>query len=305
MRAFALAILLSSLGSPSLASAQADGVAPLVLLLPAGTRAQALGGAGVALTDADAILHNPAQLTAARGMGISVQRYGGAATLGTLAATTQFMSGGIGMGVQWLDYEIEPGDALPRPDGEPALLRPGSLAASELVASIGYARTYRGFRAGIAAKFAEVREVERDGTFAVDVGIARSVGRVMLGLTAQNLGPAIELRGEDHALPRRYTIGAAVQGIPLGTWFDLAGSVAYPVYEDGTALPGAGVELSYVPIDGVVISGRGGVRLVSREDESALTLGAAFGFDGVYVEYAFQGFEGEGSGHRVGIRVVP
>lgn len=309
MRNISLAVtaaaLIAGVILPATAPGQEPGVAPLVLTLPGGTRAQAMGRAGVAVADPDAIFHNPAQLATPRGAYLSAQRYGGAATLATISASMAFLGGGVGIGVQWLDYQ-QPFGVFAPGAGEAALPLPGDFPASELVASLGYARTYRGFRVGVAAKAAEMRHAQRGGTFAADIGIARTFFNVVtVGLAAQNLGPALELAGEEHDLPRRYTIGAATQGYPIGAWLDLAMAAAIPVYEDGTVLPGGGVELSYVPLAGVVFSGRIGARAVKSGDESPFTAGAAFGFDGLSVEYAYQAFDSPGSGHRIGLRITP
>ena len=290
---------------PVRAAAQEPAAAPLVLTLPGGTRAQAMGRAGVAVADLDAIFHNPAQLVAPRGAHLSAQRYGGSATLATVATALSFLGGGVGIGVQWLEYQL-PVPVFTPGGGEPGLPSPGDVAATELVASLGYARTYKGFRMGIAARAAEIRHEERGGTIAADLGIARTFFNTLtVGAAVRNIGEKIELESARHALPRHYTIGAAMQGFPLGAWLDVAAAVEVPYYEDGTVLPGGGVELTYVPIAGVSLSGRVGARAVRSGDESPFTAGAAFGFDGLFVEYAYQAFDAPGAGHRVGLRIIP
>ena len=297
-------VALAAVSTP--AAAQNSLYEPRLLTLPGGTRSQAMGRAAVGVADADAIFHNPAQLVTPRGMHLSAQRYGAASTFATVSASMAFLGGGIGIGVEWLEYQIVQPVALPGSDGEPSLPIGGGEPASEVVASLGYARTYRGFRVGAAAKATQMQYAGSSGTFAADVGIARTFFNALnVGIAVQNLGPSLAIAGFDYELPRRYTLGAAFQGFPVGTWIDLAVAADVPYYEDGTLLPGGGIELSYVPISGIVLSGRIGARAVRTGAESPLTVGAAFGFDGMYLEYAYQGFENRGSGHRFGIRIIP
>ena len=310
MRSTLLAALWAALAATSIipapVAAQDHLYEPRLLTLPGGTRSQAMGRAAVGVADVDAIFHNPAQLVTPRGMHLSAQRYGAASTFATLAASMAFLGGGVGIGVEWLEYQIVQPVFMPASHGEPSLPIGGGEPASEVVASLGYARTYRGFRVGAAAKAMQMQYAGSSGTFAADVGVARTFFNALsVGVSAQNLGPALAIAGFDYRLPRRYTVGAALQGFPLGTWIDLAVAADIPYYESGTVLPGGGVELSYVPVAGVVFSGRVGARAVRSGAESPLTAGAAFGFDGMYLEYAYQGFEERGSGHRLGIRIIP
>ena len=299
-------VVISAVAVPARLVAQDDLYEPRLLTLPGGTRAQAMGRAGAGVAEVDAIFLNPAQLVTPRGTNLSAQRYGSAATLATLSTAMSFLGGGVGIGVQWLDYELVEPVSMPGSEGEPSLPAGGGDPASEIVATLGYARTYRGFRVGAAVKGTQVsHSIGSSGAFAADLGVARTFfNRVNVGLTAQNLGTSLEIAGMDFDLPRRYTAGAAIQGYPLGTWLDLAVAADVPVYEDGTVLAGGGVELSYVPVAGLVFSGRVGARAVRSGAESPFTTGAAFAFDWLYVEYAYQGFDA-GAGHRIGIRIVP
>jgi hypothetical protein len=271
------AAVLAALAGPARAVAQDALYEPRLLTLPGGTRAQAMGRAGVGVAEVDAVFLNPAQLVSPRGLNLSAQRYGGAATLASLSTAMAFLGGGVGIGVQWLDFELVEPVSMPGSDGEPSLPEGGGDPASEIVATLGYARTYSGFRVGAAVKGTQVsHSIGSSGAFAADLGVARTFfNRLNVGVSAQNLGTTLELAGVDFDLPRRYTLGAAFQGYPLGTWLDLAVAADVPVYEDGTVLAGGGVELSYVPVAGLVFSGRVGARAVRSGAESPFTAGAA------------------------------
>ena len=58
--------------------------------------------------------------------------------------------------------------------------------------------------------------------------------------------------GTSAALPTRATLGAAAAGYPVGP-FDLAASTAVSVRRGGRVSPAGGVELGYMPIDGVIV----------------------------------------------------
>ena len=58
-----------------------------------------------------------------------------------------------------------------------------------------------------------------------------------------------------------------------------------------------------MPIDGVSFAGRIGGRVPEKNAESPLTLGASFTFDRLSVDYGFEPMQGEGSGHRFGLRI--
>jgi hypothetical protein len=90
--------------------------------------------------------------------------------------------------------------------------------------------------------------------------------------------------------------------VPVGP-LDLAASGAVSVRRGGRVSPAGGVELGYVPIDGVTFAGRVGARLPEKNGEAPITLGASFTFDRVSIDYGFEPYQGEGSGHRIGIRI--
>src|SRR4051812_23573324 len=100
------ALLLLALGAGT-AQAQAD-AGPMVLRIPASTRALGMANAGLGITDADALFYNPALLFGARGMAVSVQRYGRFGTSGTLANVVTVGSMNIGVGAQVLDWSALP-----------------------------------------------------------------------------------------------------------------------------------------------------------------------------------------------------
>jgi hypothetical protein len=304
MKKLVVRVFLAAMAAPTV-RAQSVGNTPIILELPASTRALALGNAFVLSDrDPDAIFYNPAVLDRAQGMGIGVQRYGSGATLGTISVAREWAAGRLGVGVQVLGYRPSTLDAGAVAADEEALLSSGAFGASEFVALIGYGRSFKGTRLGIAAKFVEQRLAgTRDATIAADVGIAREIKSVMVGLAIQNLGPDLETGGgmADLPLPYRVTLGASLRSRPLGP-FDVVSSASVSRRRDGEIIPAGGVELAWWPVVGRTFVARVGVRRVPDEGTQPVTFGGAFIGDDITVEYTYQGFDAPGTAHRFGFR---
>ena len=283
--------------------AQSDGNAPLVLELPASTRALGLGGAFVlSAVDNDAVFYNPGLLDAARGAGLAVQRYGSSSTLGVLSAATEWFGGGLALGVQVLSYGAGGVAWDDIPDDANDLLSSGSSGASELVGSLGYGREILGFRAGIVGKAIEQRlGGERDATVAFDIGVVRNLWGVTLGASAQNLGWGLSIGGGDLPLPSRVTIGAATRSRPVGP-LDVLVTTSVSRRRDGEIIPAGGLEIAWWPIVGRTFMGRVGARRVPGDGASPVTVGFAFRADDLTIEYAFEEFDAPGAAHRLGVR---
>jgi len=288
---------------PFMAHAQAAGFGPIVLQLPASTRAIGFGNAYVGVREPEAVFYNPAQLGVRPGVAMSAERYGSVSTAGAFASTFVFGRFGFGLGAQMLDYRAL-GPAYPEaaPNGE-QLFSDFPFPAASLVAAAALEMAFKGVRWGLTQKLAQDRVSDgRDGVWLTDVGAAKELGPVTVGATIQNLGAGPKLLGTSAALPTRGTIGAAGAGLPVGP-LDLAASAALSVRRGGRVSPAGGVELGYMPIDGVIFAGRVGARLPEKDAEAPITLGASFTFDRVSLDYGFEPYQGEGSGHRIGIRV--
>jgi hypothetical protein len=297
------AVFAACLLAPGVAGAQELGFGPIVLQLPASTRAIGFGNAYVGVREPEAVFYNPAQLGVRPGVALSVERYGSVATAGAVSSSYVFGPFGFGVGVQMLDFRASsagyPGVA---PNGE-RLLADGALPASSIVAATALEMAYKGIRWGVTGKLAQDRVADaRDGVLAADVGAAKEIGPVSVGATVQNLGVGAKMLGTSAALPTRGTIGFAGAALPVGP-LDMAMSAAVSVRRGGRVSPAGGVEFGYVPIEGVIFAGRVGARLPEKNAEAPLTLGASFTFDRLTVDYGFEPYQGKGSGHRVGLRI--
>jgi len=263
----------------------------------------ALGAFMMDSRDADAIFYHPALLANASGFGLDIENWSDQATAAAASAAMPWLGGGVGVGLQTLQYDVGAGGAARLPAGQDILFSSGGAYASERVASVGYARRAFGLRIGLAGKLVEQRiEAARDATVAVDVGVATEVGPFTVGLTAANLGPDLSFSGETVPLPTRVTLGAGAYGRPVGP-LDVGMAAALTRRDDGTLLAGAGVELGYWPVVGRTFVARVGVQRVPEGEGSPLTVGLAFWGDDLVLEWAYRDFGGLGEGtHRFGVR---
>ena len=142
-------------GTPLAALAQAPATGPVILLIPASTRATALGNAWVAGRDEDAQFYNPAQLLAGRaGFNATGARFGPTSKFGSLAGTYAAgpLSMTLGWGVEYLTFKTQQGENYP--------VTPASLTrdidgedASSLLGSLSAAVVWKGFRIGASGKY--------------------------------------------------------------------------------------------------------------------------------------------------------
>ena len=307
------ALLLGILASSSLwclpAQAQLRDRGPIVLQLPASTRALALGNSFVlGSQDSDAVFYHPGELNRVQGFSGSVQRYGSSSTLATFSAGRSWLSGGVVIGVQQLSSGAEGTepivgkDLLELPSDVGTLRENGSVGQSELVVSAGYGRTIKGIQVGLVGKLIEERfGSQHSATAAVDLGAAASPGPVTLALAVQNLGPAMAIGDEEIPLPLRFTLGASSRRAPVGP-LDLSASSAVIYSVDGDVIPSVGMEVAYWPVTGRTFVGRLGFRHLPAEQTGyPLTFGGAFLGDTILLEYAYEGFDSGSPSHRFSI----
>jgi hypothetical protein len=297
------ALLLALISFPVQAQTRDRG--PIVLEIPASSRALALGNAfALGFGDPDAIFYHPSQLNRIRGIEATLRRFGANGTFTALSAGQSWYGGGVALGLQQLTYEasLDPnplaGDILGLPADEASLRDVGQTALSETVLSAGYGKSLLGAQMGVVGKLVEQRAGSRKaGTAALDVGLAVSPGPVTLGVAVQNLGPGLQFAGEEIGLPTRFSVGASTQTAMVGP-LDLSASSVVSYRMDGDVVPSVGLEVAYWPITGRTFVGRVGYRHLS-DDFSAvpITFGAAFKGDNIVLEYAFQGYDSGDPSH--------
>lgn len=296
----------ATLGALALASvlhaaAAAQPRSPVVLTLPASTRAASMGDAfGISLVDSDAVFYNAAFNDRLRGAGVSMGRYGGRATLYTLSAGTDWLGGAIGFGVQALDYE-DVGPSFPA--AADRLFAEGGSEVTERVLALVYGRRIKGVRLALTAKHFQQRlPGEHDELVLGDLATSFTFRFLSIGASAQNLGPAdYEVAGETVDVPIRGLLNVATaRSYPLGP-LDVAGSAALSYVRGGELAPAVGLELAYWPVTGRTFFVRGGLR---RPDQGAqpFTFGGGFAGDKIILDYALEAFEGSRWAHRFGVK---
>jgi hypothetical protein len=304
----ALTLLAQGVLTPP-ADAQGRDRGPLVLELPASTRALGLGNTfTLAFPGSDGLFYHPGVVDRAQGLSASVQRYGSSSTFLALSAGQSWLSGGVALGVQVLTYAatsstpVTGGDVLALPPDAATLREVGEVGVSEVAVSAAYGRRVGSVRLGVVGKLVEQRFGPLQGAAgAFDVGAAASAGPVTLGLAARNLGPGLTMGGETIPFPVTFALGGSTRQVPLGP-LDVSGAAALTYRRQGHMVPSAGVEVAYWPVTGRTFSARFGYRHLP-EDQSAkgLTFGGAFLGDSIVLEYAFQGFESGVPSHRFGL----
>jgi hypothetical protein len=292
--AIALATLL-----PTAAAAQNRGELPKLLTLPGSTRAMALGGAyQPTARHSDGIFYNPALVNGSTGMGVDVQQWGPESSAAAASAALAWFGGGVAVGLQTIQFGI---DGAVVPDNQDYLFTRDHTAVSERLVAAAYARKLYGVEWGIAGKLVEERVAEARSTVAMaDVGAARGIGPVMVGLSVLDLGNK-PFDADGLNVSPRVVLGAGAYGQPVGI-FDVGFAAALTHTKDRTSV-GGGVELGYWPISGRTFVARLGAQSVpSGSDASPFTFGFAFWGDDLRLEWAYQDFGGGASGtHRFGI----
>jgi len=309
MSVFRVVAFLFILGAAVPLGAQTRDRGPIVLELPASTRALGLGNSfALGFGDSDALFYQPGLLDRVQGLAASIQCYSSHATLASLSAGREWYGGGVGLGVQLLTYQAGSptgsGDVelLSLPENEGSLRAPGEESVSELVISAGYGRRVMGLRVGVVGKLLEQRYGALSATTAAaDLGIAATPGPLTVGLAVQNLGPDLPSRGTDLPLATRFALGASTRSAPVGP-LDLSLSSAVTYRLDGDVIPSLGLEVGYWPISGRTFVARLGYRHLPGESSSSpFNFGGAFFGDDLILEYAFQGFESGNPSHRFSI----
>ncbi|MDQ6887384.1 MAG: hypothetical protein M3068_08830 [Gemmatimonadota bacterium] len=290
----------------------AQGSTSAVLLeLPASARAQALGNAYVAAARDEAVIfYNPAQLATLSGSsaGAGVQRYLQSSTLATLSAAVRAGPGTVGLGVEALDFGSE-AEVVPDPasNGESGVPTGARVSAGDYLATLGYAISAGRMRIGAAGKVIGERLAGESGhALTADVGAALSLPHDMeVAAAAQQLGGSLRLLGSSSPLPRLFRLGASAPIAARGPLTFLAVAMINWTRGGGggadesggiEAAYAAGGERSYFLRAGVTSRSSGGSLL------SPLSVGGGLGKAHLQLDYAYQGSDGAGGVHRLGLR---
>jgi len=299
---------------------------------PVGARPMALAGLDVALADPEAVAANPALLLTARGLATSVQQQRRGGRAGSAAMVSAVGPVTFGLVVQHATPG-DPGPAMGRPAwyGDP--VEEPHVDVPTTAVTLGAARTVKGQRLGIGLTYATDRHgagwagyEDQSHGLALALGYQKPVGFGTVGVSVSSLGLAGYPGGRgDREHPRELMPGAVDREGPrddtedwsatrlAAGWFgskalaaawDLGGGVQTSVFGDGRVQPIGALELVWVPIQGVAVAFRGGVRAPHDAAEGIATAGVGFTLDHLALDYALApGRDGVGVSHRVGVRL--
>ncbi len=276
--------------------------APLILKLPASARLLSLGGAQVALRDVDAVFGNPALVGTTTALAFGAERYASGATAGQFASSSTIGPLGIGVGVQLLDAGTRYGTF---PATSDVLAHENAAGTSSVATTLAASLTWKQLRWGVGATYVEERvRDDRAGGIALDIGVSKSLQFLnsTVGVAVQHLGPKLVVEGRSEPLPSQLALGMATAPRGFGKWIDLSGTAQLDVRRDGQLFPRGGVELSYVPIEGVTFTGRAGGRRPQLREEKPLALGGGLTVDRFTLDYGWEALR-RGGGHRLTLRL--
>ena len=277
----------------------------MLAVIPASTRAVALGGAGVALVgDATAVFTNPAALATVRRVAVEAayERYIGGTALSVAALAMRLGRFNWGLGAHSLDYGSEP-EIIPdsATGGRRGVPTGANFSAADLVAASSLVYRFGFLAFGATAKYA--RQSIAGGAvdaWAGDLGMALAVFDLLaFGVAVRNLGGDY---GDTH-LPRNTAIGLTLNYTdPQGT---------FRLLTTGEVQWGEGTSWIIGAEGGIVVGGMAGAGLVGRVGfahrpdtvtGSPVSFGAGVVIGRLQVDYAYRGFDVLGSTHRVGLR---
>lgn len=292
---------------PHSTAAQVAG--PVTLLLPVSARLASQGNAGVAARDDYAIFYNPAMIGAASGIGLTVTSWARNARTVALAAGTTVGSVTFGWGVHIADLS-EPGFGAAYPIAPAALRIAGDAGATSTVAVLGGQGTWKRFRIGLAAKYAQdvvphttsafIVAPSRGSAFLADIGAAHALWTGTAGLAIQNIGHPYRLGDARYTVPTQAALGwtGSDQWGPL----DLSYTTQVLARRGGWVSPAGGVEVGWSWIEGYAIAGRVGARRPETAAERPVELGASFNADRLSLDYGVTLFDQHTSVHYVSLR---
>jgi hypothetical protein len=187
-----------------------------------------------------------------------------------------------------------------------------------MLAALGYAQTFKGFRIGAAANYAvDQIGTDRFRNVVGDLGVSRDFNRLTAALSIQHLGgplggncagnPANLRCGVFATAPARVlppamaTLGAAWSQ-QLGP-LDVVATTAVSAVGEGHLSPAIGGEASWSWLSGYALSARGGVRYPTGVAGSQYTAGVGFVADRVAIDVAAELMSNDRVGYRAGFRI--
>lgn len=298
--AIALLMVVASSGA-----AQTEKFAPLVVQIPTGARPLSMGGWNASNRDVDAAFGNPAFAGTMTSTSASAATYEGGARAGVLSSHSTIGIIGLAIGTSYLDYRAFGLELEPAAIASDVLTRKGETRSASIAGSVATSATFKGYRVGAALMYVEERVGDaRSSVAATSLGVAKDFvsSNTTVGLAVQNIGPSLRGITGEIDLPLRVAAGVTGPVIALGSYVDASWTGGISVRRDGFLGATAGGELSYVPIEGVSVAFRAGVRRAELRAQQPITLGFGGSLDRFALDYAWEQMRG-GASHRLSLRL--
>jgi hypothetical protein len=304
----------SASAQPGSSASSGHVTGPLALILPVSARNAALGNAAVAGRDDFSVFANPARVSSTNGFGLTVAAYGnnGRAIAAVSGATMGPIT--LGWGIHAVDFSApQTGAGSGYPVAPATLTRRGTAQSTSLLALVAGQMLYKGFRIGVAAKYAEdlaprINLVSglpypspRGDLFLVDIGTTHPLWGGVAALSAQNLSRGTySIYGLDVAMPAQLALGWSAQY----AWgaFDYGFTTQVAAQGRDWIAPAGGVEMGWSWIEGMNITARVGARRPETVDEKPVSAGFSLGADRLLLDYSSTFFTGNKVGHRLTVR---
>lgn len=295
------------------ASLNAQDAGPIVLLLPVSARNAALGNAAVAGRDEYSAFANPARLNATNGFGLTVGTYGHDTRVGAVMSAATMGPITLGWGLHLVRYVSERSGAGAQYPYVPAdLTGNGRAESSSMLALVAGQMLYKGFRIGVAAKYAEElapRETstiphvplpDRGTAFLADIGATHPLWTGLAGISLQNLGQTYSIHNTNVNVPTQLALGWSAQY----AWgaFDYGFATQVAARRGGWISPAAGVEMGWSWIEGMSVTARVGAHRPETVAERPVGAGFTIGADRLLLDYGATFFSGASLGHRLTVR---
>ncbi len=289
------------------------------LKLPVNARAIALGESYSSIADeSDAIYWNPAGLYRVKNKSISLMH---ALYLDNIyydfGSYSQRIGdfGALGVGVQYLGA-----GSITQVDESNSDV--GTYKPHDWALSVGWAHKLTDFGSdqeflvGFTGKFIQSRIIETAATGAADVGLMWSpVKRVWVGVTAQNLGPALKFKNEGGNLPATVRVGSSykifepkIEVRDKGDTYSVSdawiASMDMIVTRDNNPIAALGTEYKHPVSTELIVSGRIGYNSRTATDIrqfTAMSMGIGLDWQRFCFDFAWVPFGELGQSYRFSI----
>jgi hypothetical protein len=302
-----LAAALAGFSAP--AAAQSAG--PLALLVPASARSAALGNAWTAGRDEYVLFSNPALVNPTSWFGATYAAYGNDAFGLSTAAAANIGPANFAWGVQYMSFST-PRTSVAYPYAPAALTRPGDADVSSILAVASGNATWKGFRIGVSAKFAQditahesaasglLVTPQRGDAIVFDLGTSHPLWTGVAGFSLQNIGQPYTMGAQRVSVPTEASMGwsttRAWDALDYGFFTQVTGR------RDKWVGAAGGMEVGWSWIEGCSITGRVGARRTETNDEKPVGLGGSLNIDRLGIDYGVNFFTDNKAVHRLTLR---